>query len=400
MKHSAIRVIPYGGYDIPGLESWLSSMAGEGLRFSSTAGPLALFDHVQPRKVQIHLEPIQGRTEENPELNAIYEKSGWQYWGMFRGSFFVYASPDMEAQAYTDPDSLDYALKKFFRQKLALGLPLLPGNFLLPGLYGRGAPWELSGSLLRYYPVETLSNGTTVPFLLAALGFFLIDLSYLVGLFHLMGYRRAVKTGGKVRGHRGLGWLLAVGLLILLPVLVNTIQLFSGLDYRPYDLEGSGFVTLSDLEGKDFPISRREPLSMDYISHGGTLLRPEYWYFRQYGAYGQNKTSDDVPHLEISIVRYPLEHLAEARSEEWSRQSFNGSGDYEVLEPAYGLDEIRYAPRERRTHTNELTGEKLDFLPGGIFVLRRDNTVLFADYYGEQDLLEYLPLFAATFDAL
>ena len=89
MKHSAIRVIPYGGYDIPGLESWLSSMAGEGLRFSSTAGPLALFDHVQPRKVQIHLEPIQGRTEENPELNTIYEKSGWQYWGMFRGCFFV-----------------------------------------------------------------------------------------------------------------------------------------------------------------------------------------------------------------------------------------------------------------------------------------------------------------------
>lgn len=107
-----------------------------------------------------------------------------------------------------------------------------------------------------------------------------------------------------------------------------------------------------------------------------------------------------MPHLEISIVRYPLKHLAEARAEEWSRQSFNGSGDYETLEPAYGLDEIRYAPRERRTHTNELTGETRTFLPGGIFILRRGNTVLFADYYGEQDLLTYLPRFAAAFDAL
>lgn len=290
MRDTLIRVIPYGGYDIPGLESWLSAMAEKGMRFVSTAGPLALFDHVQPQKVQIHLEPIQGSTEEDPQLNAIYEGSGWAYWGMFRGSYYVYASSDLGAAAYTDPDSLDYALKKFFRQKLALGLPLLLGNFLLPGLYGRGAPWELSGNLLRYFPVETLSNGTTIPFLLAASGFFLLDLSYLLGLFHLMGYRRAVKAGGKVRGHRGLGWLLAVGLLLLLPVLVNTLQLFSGLDYRPYDLEDSGFVTLSDLEGNDFPISRREPLSMDYISHGGTLLRPEYWYFRQYGAYGQNKT--------------------------------------------------------------------------------------------------------------
>ena len=86
--------------------------------------------------------------------------------------------------------------------------------------------------------------------------------------------------------------------------------------------------------------------------------------------------------------------------DEWSRQYINGSGDYQTLDAAYGLDEIRYAPREKQIHTNELTGETHTFLPGGIFVLRRGSTVLFADYYGEQNLLEYLPRFAATFDAL
>lgn len=400
MSKTTIRVTPFGGFDIPGLESWLAAMAAKGFRFTMTTGPLSFFDRDKARTVQVHLEPIQGSTDENPELNAIYEEAGWQYWGMFRGSFYVYASPDLDARAHTDPDTLDYALKKFFRQKLVGGVLLLLANVLLLGLYWRGAPWEIDLLWLQYYPVETLSNGTTIPFLLAALGFLLIDLSYLLGLGHLMRYRRAVRSGGKARGHRGVGWLLAAGLLVLLPVLINTVQLFSGTDYRPYDLEGSGFVTLTDIEGADFSISGRTPLSMDYISHGGTLLDPEYWYFQQYGAFGPNKSSNDVPHLEISIVRYPLELLAELRAEEWSRQKINNSGDYEAFPSDYGLDEIYYAPREGWTHVSEITGEKRVFLPGGILILRRENTVLFADYYGEQDLTAHLERFAAMLEDL
>ncbi|MGO5022605.1 hypothetical protein ACTQ4E_05865 [Lawsonibacter sp. LCP25S3_G6] len=400
MKHTIVRLIPFGGFDIPGLEGWLAECSAQGLRFAAAMGPIALFERSTPLRVQVHLEPIQGPVAEDPELNAIYEQSGWQYWGMFRGSFFVYVSSDLDAQAHTDPDTLDYALRKFFHFKLACGLLLLLGNLLLLGLYGRGAPWEIDWVCLRYYPVETLSDGMIIPFLLAALGFFFVDLSYLLGLIHLLRYRKAVKNGTSPRGHRGLGWLLAAGLLLLLPVLINTVQLFSGLDYRPYDLEGSGFVTLTDLEGADFRIHQDPFYNMDYISHHGTLLNPEHWYFQQYGSFSANQSPFDVPRLEISITRYPLEILAEMRCEEWSRQYINGSGDYETLEAAYGLDEIRYAPREKWIHTNELTGETRTFLPGGIFILRRGTTVLFADYYGEQNLLDYLPLFAATFDAL
>lgn len=400
MKKSAVHVIPYGGFDIPGLENWLATMAAKGLRFQMTAGPLAWFDRGQSEQVQVHLEPIQGGAEDDPDLNAIYEEAGWQYWGMFRGSFYVYASTDLEAQAHTDPDTLDYALKKFFRQKLVGGVLLLLANLLLLGLYWQGAPWEIDLLWLRYYPVETLSNGRTLPFLLAALGFLLIDLSYFLGLFHLMRYRRAVKNNRNAYGHRGLGWLLAVGLLVLLPVLINTVQLFSGTSYRPYDLEGSGFVTLTDIEGEGFPISQRQFYYMDYISHGGTLLNPEYWYFQQYGTFGQNQSSDDVPHLEISIVCYPLDMLAEMRAEEWSRQYLNGSGDFETLASDHGLNEIRYAPREERIHTSDITGETRVFLPGGILILRRGNTVLFADYYGYQDLTEHLQEFAAMLEGL
>lgn len=400
MKHSSVRIVPFGGFDIPGLERWLGECSSKGLRFTEAMGPMAFFERTAPHPVQVHLEPIQGPVEENPELNDIYEQSGWQYWGMFRGSFFVYASPDLEAQAYTDPDSLDYALKKFFRQKLAGGLFLMLANFLLLGLYWQGSPFEIDWQWLWYYPVETLSDGPIIPFLLAALGFFLVDLSYLLGLLHLLCYRSAVVRGAKPKGHRGVGWLLAAGVLLLLPVIINTAQLFFGLDYRPYDLEGSGFVTLTDLEGADFRIHQDPFYNMDYISHHGTLLNPEHWYFQQYGSFSANQSSFDVPRLEISITRYPLEILAQMRMEEWSRQYINGSEAYQTLEAAYGLDEIRYAPRREWIHTNELTGETRTFLPGGILILRRGSTVLFADYYGEQNLPDYLPLFAATFDAL
>ena len=139
------------------------------------------------------------------------------------------------------------------------------------------------------------------------------------------------------------------------------------------------------------PLSRDVFYSMDYISHGGTLLDPESWYFHQYGAFNEDDSPNDVPHLEVIITRYPLDILAEMRAEEWSRQKFNNSGDYQQFDV---LDECLYAKREGRTHVNEITGEPRVFLPGGILVLRRGDTVLFADYYGEQDLSEHIEHFA------
>ena len=328
MKNHAIRIAPFGGFDIPGLERWLAEMAGKGLRYSTTLGPFPLFDRAEPEQVQVHLEPIQGKVEENPELNALYQSFGWQHWGMFRGDFFVYASQDLQAQAHTDPDILDYALKRFFRWKLLGGLLLALFNFLLLGLYHNGATWNVDWTWFRYFPVETLSDGVTLPFFLALAGLGLMDLAYLLGLVHLARYRRAVKQGTPARGQRGIGWLTTAGMLVLLPVLVNTLQLYAGQGYSPYDLEGSGFVTLTEIEGEDFRLSGNLMYNMDYISHGGTLLDPESWYFQQYAG---GLDLNDVPRLEIRAVRYPLERLAQLRAEEWTRMHTNGSSDFQDL---------------------------------------------------------------------
>lgn len=43
MSGTVFRLCPVGGYDIPALEIWLEKMAGKGLVFDCTAGPLTLF---------------------------------------------------------------------------------------------------------------------------------------------------------------------------------------------------------------------------------------------------------------------------------------------------------------------------------------------------------------------
>ena len=404
MSKTVCRITPYGGFDIPGLEGWLAALAGKGLRYAATAGPLTLFERAEPQNVQVHLEPIQGKVEEDPELNAIYEAAGWRYWGMFRGSFFVYASPDLEAKAHTDPEVLDYALKRFFRRKLLGGLLLAFLNALLLGLYQHGSVWETYDVyglfVLRSYPARVISDGSSIPWLLSFVGLVLIDLAYLLGLFHLARYRRAARTGRRTRGLRGAGWLTAAGLVVLLPVLVNTVQLYFDQGYSPYGLEGSGFVTLTEIEGEGFHTSNLLFYSMDYISHGGTLLDPESWYFQQYGFVPPNKAPSDVPRLEVRAVRYPLEVLAELQVEEWSRVYTNGSQKWKDLGPVEGADQALYAPRKERTHTNEITGETRVFLPGGELILRRGTTVLHADYYGYQDPLDHLDAFVRTLNSL
>ena len=391
MNKTVIRVTPVGGFDIPELENWLAAMSKKGLRFSMTAGILTIFERTEQRIVQIHLEPIRGTAEDDPELNALYEDAGWHYWGIFRGSFYVFASDDLTARAHTDMETHEYALKRFFKEKAIGGVLLAVANVLLLGLYQNGAPWKIGWTWLKYFPIETFSINPVFPFLLSALGLLLIDLSYLLGLCHLLRYRKDVRNGEVPNRHRKVGWLSAVGLVILIPVFINTIQLFSGTDYRPYDLEGSGFITLTDIEGSDLQLSQNRLYNMDYIAHEGTLLDPESWYFRQCATFGEDDSPSDVPNLEITVKRYPLNMLAEMRVAELSRQKFDNSGDYQKFNV---LDECLYAKREGWTHTSEITGETRTILPGGILVLRRGNTVLFAKYYGNQDLSEHIEHFA------
>ncbi len=145
-------------------------------------------------------------------------------------------------------------------------------------------------------------------------------------------------------------------------------------------LAGSHFVTLSEIEGPEFRLTGDRMYNMDYISHGGTLLDPENWYFRQYGAYSHFDGGidiNDVPHLILSITRYPMDAPAKKRVQEWCSYR-NIEENYQALFPVNGLDEICLLQSDGASY----------------LVLRRGGTVLRADYRGDKDLRKFLEGFA------
>lgn len=389
MSKLCIRFSPVNGCDIPGLEGWLEKQAAKGLLFSMTAGPFVLFDRREPADLRFHLEPAPGKPDwTDPELNELYEQAGWRYLGLFRRDFAVFVTEDPQAQAHTDPSVWDYVLKRFFRRKLLGGAGLAILNFALLSFF-----WSSRFDLfeLRYFWAEALAAGF-VPWALAVLGLALADLAYLHGLFVLWRLHRRVKGGlpmAPAPGSRLSGGLAALSALPLFLVAVELVFLIFTHGYFPYDLADSNFVTLTEIEGKDFRLTGDHMHNMDYISHEDTPLTPERWFFQQWGTsrvFSEGGSLDDIPHLEIQITRYLLPAAAERRVWEWESW---GRGGYRDLEPAYDLDQIRFC------EDGYLDGTKTYYL-----ILRQGGTVLRVEYRGEQDITRSLPRFAEMIDSL
>lgn len=382
------RLAPANGYDIPALECWLEKMSSQGLVFSMTAGPFTCFHATGPDPLRIHLEPARTKTDqEDQELTALYEAAGWKYLGIFRKNYFVYASQDENAQAHTDSEVLDYALRRFFRQKLLGGIGLLLVNILLLNFFSLST---LGVHHLRYFWAEALA-GDLIPWALTRFGLFLVDLAYLHGLWVLWRFRKQIQKGlspTPAPGTRFSGAAIALASVALALVAVEFSFLYFTHGYFPYDLAGSNFVTLTEIEGEDFPLSGDYMYNMDYISHEDTPLTPESWYFQQYGNFSQHDSTlslNDVPHLEIQITRYLLPLTAERRVWEW--RSWGGHDSYRMLEPANGLDEVWLSQSGRR--------EGFCYL-----VLRQDSTVMRVEYLGSQDITRFLPRFSETMEVL
>ena len=392
MSKTAWRITPVNGYDIPGLEGWLEKQAARGLIFSMTAGIFTLFQKSEPRSLRFHLEPAPNKPDgTDPELNALYEEAGWRYLGLFRSSFAVFVTENPDARAHTDPEIWSYALGRFLRRKLLVGVGLLALNFM--GLESFRFLAELSWSDLRWFPIEMISTRPLLASVLSVLGLVLVDLSWLLGLVSLYRYRKTVSAGKAPPRHTRGGGLLAVGVLLLALALADLLWQVADVGYRPI-LEEAGAVTLTDIEGADFPLSSDPLVSMDYASHRAGLLMPERWRYWQSGRFRWNEDGSkdrEVPRLSVEIYRYPLPWLAGKMTEEQSRIHWDG-GEYQPLSPACGLDEILIS--------HDSFDPERDAYPGTRLVLRRRNTVLLAEYRGNRDLEQLLPRFAGMMEQL
>lgn len=284
---------------------------------------------------------------------------------------------------------LDYAIRRFFKQKLLGGIGLAIVNFLLyKFLYPFSNAFSLSD--LRYFWAEALADGP-LPWLLALLGLLLVDLAYLLGLFTLWRLHRRSQKGlplSPAPGRRLGGVLTSLSILPLALVTVEIVFVFFTHGYFPYDLADSNFVTMTEIEGPEFRPTGDIMFNMDYISHGDTPLTPEEWYYRQWESnrvFGSGGSLADIPHLEINITRYLLPAVAERRVWEW--RAWGGHENYRALEPAHGLEEIWYYQSERNP----------DFY---YLVLRKGGLVMRVEYEGSKDLTQFLPRFAEMLEAL
>ena len=388
-QHTAVRFPPVSGYDIPGLERWLQRMAARGMQFSMTLGPFTLFLPAEPTSLRIHLEPARTKiAEDDPEIIGLYESAGWTHLGDFRKNFYVFATPEPDAQAHTDPQVLSYALRRFFRQKLLGGAGLALLNFLILSFFYSSRFTD--PTYLRFYWAELLA-GDLLPWLLALQGMGLTDLSYLLGLFSLWKFRRQIRHDLPITtppASRLAGVLSALAVLPLVLVAAEFTFRYFTHGYFPYDLAGSGFVTMAEIEGPEFRPTGDTMYIMDYISHGDSPLTPENWYYQQWESnrvFGSGGSLADIPHLEINITRYLLPAVAERRAWEW--RSWGGHEDYQALEPAHGLEEIWYYQNERN--------------PGFCYlILRKGGLVMRVEYEGSKDLTQFLPRFAQMLDTL
>lgn len=283
---------------------------------------------------------------------------------------------------------LNYALRRFFRQKLLGGAGLALLNFLVLSFFYSSRFTD--PTCLRFQWAELLSDGL-LSWLLALLGMGLTDLSYLLGLFSLWKFRRQIRHDlptAATPASRLAGVLSALAVLPLVLVAAEFSFLYFTNGYFPYDLAGSNFVTMAEIEGPEFRPTGDTMFNMDYISHGDSPLTPESWYYQQWESsrvFDSGGSLANIPHLEINITRYLLPAVAERRAWEW--RAWGGHESYQALEPAHGLEEIWYYQNEQD--------------PGFCYlVLRKGGLVMRVEYEGSKDLTQFLPRFAQMLDTL
>ena len=234
---------------------------------------------------------------------------------------------------------LSYALRRFFRQKLLGGAGLALLNFLILSFFYSSRFTD--PTYLRFYWAELLA-GDLLPWLLALLGMGLTDLSYLLGLFSLWKFRRQIRHALPLTtapASRLAGVLSALAVLPLVLVAAEFTFLCFTHGYFPYDLAGSGFVTMAEIEGPEFRPTGDTMFNMDHISHGDSPLTPESWYYQQWESnrvFGSGSSLADIPHLDINITRYLLPAVAERRA--WGGRSSGGQGNHQALGAAHGVE--------------------------------------------------------------
>ena len=147
------RLVPCPWYDVEGIESWLESMAQEGLFLRKEAhfGDFTSFEQGEPKTVRYRLEAAQRSTsflsesggEPDAEAVEMSGELGWEYLTKC-GQFYIYACDDPDApELNTDPSVQAMALSYVRKDGRDSAIVNVLWVLLLLGLTWYGRCWLL-----------------------------------------------------------------------------------------------------------------------------------------------------------------------------------------------------------------------------------------------------------------
>lgn len=386
MKRTIRRLVPVNLQDIPAVEGWLSDLAAEGLFLVSGGGYIAKFEAGEPAKATYRLEPASNllfsRTPDE-KRNAFFLEFGWEYVCSFGIYFHVYCSklensPEIhtdlkeQAQIFAQICRIQ-ALRMIFNATLVFialyyGYLLFSPSFLIR----QGIPYAVSLIILCLTPVVELFR------------FF-----RLYQIYHRLKNGIQLEHSADYRNRLPLRRILRIVPAFPLAILYFSIfcSYFAGWEMNwPEAAEALPMVSLAEIEQENplqivFPNDRRNLVRfrhtalapVQYTVWQDSDIPSRQWRDHRGGSYDPRLT------LEIYQLRFPS-HAKLLLSGLQKEYNGNSLWEMEILE-GYGTDEAYlYISSEfpRRKH----------------LFLRAEDTVLYANYWGEADLRPFLPAFS------
>jgi hypothetical protein len=389
------KLIPVSTYDIAGVESWLSDMAGKGFFLYDLGAFLARFTKGDPKVVRYRLEPA-GKDPGYPNLDLkfLYEENGWRFVSPYKELFHVFMTEDAAApELHTDPLVQSATLKKMDHQLLFLSLAYL----VLPALLILLSQLLIEGN--RVYTLLLKSN----IFQLILIPLYLIVTVYmLISTVRISKLRCRLRAGRPFEHYRKnskrtlvLKIMELTGfcafVLIILSSLANLDR--SNASYQPLSEIPSGmpFLSLEDLDPEQF-----EDYSGCEFSSDHSPFVPEQYTVRHYIQIdpGHNRSV-----LQTYYYQTAFTGLAKPLFDEMIRVHFRrfdetagtfATGGYDTLNTPL-FDEAVYAYSQ--SPTNGIAyGDISQYI-----IAYRDKTVVVVRYEGDADLRDKLEAIAGAF---
>lgn len=350
-KKTAYRLPPCPWYDIEGTQSWLESMAEEGLTLSEEgfSDGLLRFDVGEKVRVRVRLDAAPQDTglfssgnEPDKEAVEIAEAAGWKYLRKY-GQFYVYMTADENApELNTDPAVQGMALDAVRKRERSSSFTLLFWLIVYPVL------------TLFGYPVMTMVAVLGVP--IAALGLLvcILEISGTVKkLLHLRRLKKRLAEGealdmrknwrrgaNRYRVVQLAGWILLIAWLVLL--------------VRGWgeDISDAGKIPLQEYTGT-IPCATMEDMGipgsfeLDETGYGGSeikvwssLLAPTAVQLRQYGSVTlmDGRKVEGVLYIEYYETASPWLARQLAREQQQYNKKHWKSRYAELALPELGVD--------------------------------------------------------------